>query len=238
MNQLMQDKVRALNKINLNDKPNMDKNFKNVFHQLVCAFDKLNEIYIENEVLNKSVRILKKDKEDNAKHMHNLRLNFKQLRRNLIEKAKQDEQEKHQKEKYSMLKFFKQETQSILHQFTEQRLEIFRRTSSIDSLSRFMIHQEFYITAIGRLVSENFRFGYLRRTDRGLNPHVDTFLAEDARHRRKGYLKARQKLQYKSSCLESTPVFEENEFYVDDKVKKMKLQQKGNLETNLKCVFL
>jgi regulator of replication initiation timing len=94
----LQKNLHDLNKISLEDPNQAADNLKYVFHQLVEAYDRLNAVYLENEGLRRALEVKAKEKEDTHKQMHSMRLNFKQIKRNLVAQAKREERNRAEKE--------------------------------------------------------------------------------------------------------------------------------------------
>lgn len=122
--------------------------------------------------------MLQKEKEDAHKQTNNLRLNFKQVKRNIAAQIRLEEKKKYEKDAEEMMKYFKAETQQILKEFNNQRHELMRRTTNIDNLGRFLIHQEMYISGIAKLLADNFQLSKIHRTDKDKNTEVDKLLEE------------------------------------------------------------
>ena len=98
--------------------------------------------------------------------------NFKEVKRNVIAKVKNEEKEKHEKDNEAMLQFFKDETQGILEKFNLQRHELTRRTLNFDNLGKFIIQQEMFITVIAKLLAENIKMKKVERVDDGKHEEI------------------------------------------------------------------
>lgn len=153
--------------MNLKDLWKYEENIAFLFHEVVVSYEQLNNALNDIDKLKKQVKILEKEKSDYVKQVTNIRLNFKEVKRNIIAKVRQEEKEKYEKDSSELMLFFKGETQHILKEFSKQRHQLMQRTTNVDNMARYLIQQEIFLVTNYGTIKRNEKSNKMAFIDEG-----------------------------------------------------------------------